>query len=67
MNQKESGVEDEERQQIIEKVKHIWFDFHAETSGDNFHRLEHLIDEIRDIQHKFGFYVAERFNKRRVL
>lgn len=56
-----------DRQLVNQNVKHIWFDFHAETSGDNFHRLNYLMEEISDIQNKFGFYVAERGKKKRVL
>lgn len=52
---------------IKQNVKHIWFDFHAETSGDKFHKLNDLMDEIDAIQQKFGYFVKERHKKRRVL
>jgi len=52
---------------IKQNVKHIWFDFHAETSGDKFHKLNDLMDEINAIQQKFGYFVRERHKKRRVL
>lgn len=54
-------------EQIKQNVKHIWFDFHAETSGDKFHKLNDLMDEIDAIQQKFGYFVRERYKKRRVL
>ena len=43
------------------EVKHIWYDFHNETHGDNFHKLNQLLLEIRNVQSKFGFFVKERF------
>ena len=43
------------------EVKHIWFDFHSETHGDNFHKLNNLILEVRNVQTRFGFFVKERF------
>ena len=51
---------------IRKRVKHIWFDFHAETSGDKFHKINELMDEISAIQNKFGFFVRERFDMQRV-
>lgn len=41
-------------------VKHIWYDFHGETHGDKFHKINDLMNEIRDVQSKFGFFVKER-------
>jgi hypothetical protein len=28
-------------------VKHIWFDFHGETHGDKFYKINDLMGEIR--------------------
>ena len=49
--------------QIVPKknVKHIWYDFHGETHGDNFHKINDLMSEIRTVQTKFGFFIKERF------
>ena len=41
-------------------VKHIWYDFHGETHGDKFYKINDLMNEIRDVQSKFGFFVKER-------
>ena len=49
------------------EVKHIWYDFHSETHGDNFHKLNNLIGEIHNVQNRFGFFVKERFGGQRVL
>ena len=48
--------------QIVPKknVKHIWYDFHGETHGDNFHKINDLMSEIRNVQTKFGFFIKER-------
>lgn len=37
--------------QIVPKknVKHIWYDFHGETHGDNFHKINDLMSEIRSV------------------
>lgn len=41
-------------------IKHIWYDFHNETHGDNFHKLNNLMGEVRSVQNRFGFFVRER-------
>ena len=56
-----SVAETAHRDLIRQNVKHIWFDFHAETSGDKFHKINDLMDEISAIQQKFGFFVRERY------
>jgi len=48
-------------------VKHIWFDFHGETHGDNFQKINILMNHIQPVQQKFSFFVKERFGQQRVL
>jgi hypothetical protein len=42
-------------------VKHLWFDFHGETHGDKFYKINDLMNNIHDVQTKFGFFCRERF------
>ncbi len=40
-------------------MKYTYFDFHTETKGDNFHRLNDLMVKIEDMLKKFGYYVED--------
>ena len=51
----------------LKNVKHIWYDFHGETSGDKFHKLNDLMGEIGNVATKFGCFVKERFGQQRVI
>lgn len=31
------------------EVKHIWFDFHGETHGDNFYKVQELMSTILNV------------------
>ena len=44
-------------------VKHIWYDFHKETHGDNFHKLNDLLTEVDAVLQKFGFFAKETNGK----
>ena len=43
------------------KVKHVMFDFHSETKGDNFASLDKFTSELDNIQTRFGFFTGLRF------
>jgi len=32
----------------IPGVQHIWYDFHGETHGDNFHRVNELMERLKE-------------------
>ena len=57
---KVSKVDEEEP--VRKNVKHVMFDFHSETKGDNFTNLNKFTDEIADIQERFGFFTGLRFH-----
>jgi hypothetical protein len=44
-----------------------WFDFHGETHGDNFHKVNDLMEDLKNVQGQFGFFVQERFGERKVI
>lgn len=41
-------------------VDHIWYDFHNETGGDQFHKLNDLLFKIKDSQKQFGFFAFQK-------
>lgn len=69
--QDESKLSDALQNLLNEKprknVKHIWFDFHGETHGDNFQKIQLLMNTIKAVQSKFGFFARERHGEQKVL
>lgn len=43
---------------FTEKVKHIWYDFHAECKGGKWHKLKFLLDNIRPFLDYQGYFSA---------
>jgi len=41
-------------------VKYTFYDFHTETKGDNFHRLNDLMVKIEGLQDNFKFFLENR-------
>lgn len=42
-------------------VKYTYYDFHTETKGDNFHRLNDLMIKIEDmLVKKFLYFIEDR-------
>ena len=42
-------------------MKYTYYDFHTETKGDNFHRLNDLMIKIEDmLMNKFLYFVEDR-------
>lgn len=48
-------------------MEHVWFDFHQETSGEKFYKVNELMDRIYDKLVQFDFFVRERFGEQRVV
>ncbi len=48
-------------------IKYTYYDFHMETKGDNFHRLNELMVKIEELIKKFGYYVENRYTGRVLL
>ena len=51
----------------IKSVKHVWYDFHGETHGGHFYKVNELMAELKDVQSKFGFFVRERFGNEHII
>ena len=51
----------------LKNVEHIYFDFHKETSGEKFHKVNELMDRIYEKMVKFDFFVKERFGRQKIL
>ena len=45
---------------IRSKVKFVMFDFHAETKGDDFSKLNRFTEELSQVQQQFGFFTGLR-------
>ena len=48
-------------------VKHKWFDFHGETHGDNFHKVNDLMEDLKGVQNKFSYFKQERYGDKKVI
>ena len=44
------------KDQMKKNFRHIWYDFHQETHGDQFHKVDDLINEIEGAQTKFAYF-----------
>ena len=42
---------------IKNNFRHIWYDFHHETHGDRFHKIDDLMNEINGAQTEFGYFM----------
>lgn len=51
----------------ISSVKHVWYDFHGETHGDRFYKINELMTELEDVLTEFGFFVRERFGQEKIV
>lgn len=51
----------------INNVKHVWYDFHGETHGDRFYKINELMAELKDVQAEFGFFVRERYGSESII
>ena len=45
-------------------VNYTLFDFHSETRGDNFQRLNDLMTKIEKLLERFSFFVEDRFTRK---
>ena len=51
----------------IENLKHVYYDFHEETHGDKFYRVNDLIKQLSGFTEKFGYFVRHQFGTRKVI
>lgn len=51
----------------IKAVKHVWYDFHGETHGNKFFKVNELMAELKDVQTRFSFFVKERFGGENII
>lgn len=51
----------------IKSVKHVWYDFHGETHGNRFYKVNELMAELQDVLTKFGFFVRERYGTENII
>jgi hypothetical protein len=51
----------------LKAVKHVWYDFHGETHGNRFYKVNELMVELQDVLTKFGFFVRERYGSENII
>jgi hypothetical protein len=50
----------------IDNLKHLYYDFHEETNGDRFYKVNEFVNKINDITEQQSYFIRDQFGTRKI-